>query len=243
MGGLFPVPPRPSWVLACPVLPTLRAEACTRIECQTDKVQFRDCPQSAECYDAQLQHHGHEQRHIGWRFVDVATPTGVMLRQLNMTVPGAAARFFKGTHPPNPSGTQRAQMARAAILDHIVQMSRAHSISLVDFYRPILEARHRALVQAAAQQDHAINHASAEAAQQAAVDKFIRGSCHDWRWFGLDEPIPVEAGMQINRAADVGAVDYRAPRPLEADTDSRRMPSIAGWPRHLALSSSEAGGD
>ena len=64
-----------------------------------------------------------------------------------------------------------------------------------------------------------------------------RGSCKEWRTFGLDGVELDGKAMDslARQAVDVEWVDYREPRWVEGDSDPRQMPIIGRWPRHEAF--------
>ena len=79
------------------------------------------------------------------------------------------------------------------------------------------------------------------------------GACADFRWYGTptssprlgrvgssngtcsSPPLAMAEAAQLRRRSEVDAVDYGPVCWDLADTDARRLPTLAGWPRHSAL--------
>ena len=179
--------------------------------------------------------HGHERRHLGWRFVDVLTPAAEMVFKLNSTVPKLDVRFPELRF----NVTMRHLTGRAAIIDGFGVFGASNSYKVADAYQPILRGRHRALARAVVSAGRGIHssHAVAAEAQRLALEGFIRGSCKEWRTFGLDGVELDGKAMDslARQAVDVEWVDYREPRWVEGDSDPRQMPIIGRWPRHEAF--------
>ena len=247
------LPPRPSWPLACPLVPSLQSECAAR-RCAALIPDNRLCPNATRCYEDEVQTHGHERRHLGWRLLDVLTPSSAMARELNWTVGWRSRSFPKSEF----NLSMRHLTGRAAEMDGVLIFSRQHSIAVASWYEPLLRARHHALSMAAVQaqardqaqanvreQPSADLSAEDEAVmarrQVRAVESYIRRhSCATWHLFGLGEAssewaLPEDSAEAMAKVQDADYVDYRTPRFVTADADSRRLPSVEGWPRHTAL--------
>ena len=240
MGDLGHVPPRPSWPLACPVVPVLgdAVEQCRAVPCNTYAYTSRLCAASASCYQHALDaRRGHEVRHLGWRFLDATKPTSAMILDLAATVPPLEQPF-----PMNFtrafSNVVRGLVTRAAELDGVINPHRAGAL-----YLPILRKRHQALADAlhtAGAGEHVKEATSTKLRHQLAVEALIR-NCTDFRWLGLTDrgtsPIDAADAERLAALSDIEQADYGVAqlRGLPTDFDAWRLPSIEGWPQHSAF--------